>query len=116
MCRRRRRVRGPAATYGGTAAGIYDLRLLQFKSCAELDEAARLRLTVAGVIRKHPRKWPNRWVRTEEELENLVVHPSFSPFSGMNWHNWVVHPSLCPFSGMNGLHQRFVPIYARFPG
>ena len=32
----------------GGAAGIYDIWRLQFKRCAELDEAARLRLTVAG--------------------------------------------------------------------
>ena len=31
----------------GTAAGIYDLRLLKIKRCAELDGAARLRLTFA---------------------------------------------------------------------
>ena len=31
----------------GTAAGIYDLRRLQFKRVAELDGAARSRLTVA---------------------------------------------------------------------
>ena len=61
--RRRRRGRGPAAKKGGTAAGIYDFRRLQFKRCAELDEAARLRLTVAGDIREHPRKRPDRWVR-----------------------------------------------------
>ena len=47
----------------GTAAGKYDVRRLQFKLCAELDEAARLRLTVAGDIREHPRKRPDRWVR-----------------------------------------------------
>ena len=29
----------------GTAAGIYDLRRLKIKRCAELDVAARLRLT-----------------------------------------------------------------------
>ena len=42
----------------GGAAGIYDIWRLQFKRCAELDEAARLRLTVAGVIREHPRFFP----------------------------------------------------------
>ena len=47
----------------GGAAGEYVVRRLQFKRCAELDEAARLRLTVAGVIREHPQKRPDRWMR-----------------------------------------------------